>query len=54
MQEIHNSFQQDRIPKERTGEAGVRDSLSALAFMGLVKRPSQKGEGYSFTPLGWA
>ena len=54
IQEIHNSFQQDRIPKDRTGEAGVRDSLNALAFMELVKRPLQKGEGYSFTPLGWA
>jgi hypothetical protein len=54
MQEIHNSFQQNRVPKDRTGEAGVRDSLNALAFMELVKRPLQRGENYSLTSLGWA
>ncbi|MGI0486583.1 hypothetical protein ACN4EK_14175 [Pantanalinema rosaneae CENA516] len=54
VQEIHLSFQQDRRPDKRTGDSGVRDSLNALAFMALVQRPVQRGDGYTLTPLGWA
>lgn len=54
VQEIHLSFQQDRRPDKRTGDSGVRDSLNALAFMALVQRPVQRGDGYTLTSLGWA
>ncbi len=53
-QEIHDSFQQDRSPDARTGGAGVRDALNALAFMKLVERPTGRGGSYRLTPLGWA
>lgn len=51
-QEIHNSFQQDCSLDHRTGDAGVRDALNALAFMKLVERPIGRGGSYRLTPLG--
>jgi len=40
----------------KTGKAGVRDSLNALALLGLVDRQSTRGKPtfYTLTPLGWA
>ena len=53
-QEIHDSFQQDRNPDDRPGDAGVRDALNALAFMKFVERPTARGGSYCLNPLGWA